>query len=128
VRSVSSTSFCLIALAIAVGGCTRSAPDLPPDYGSVNASRQTLASFPAHMRNLNCAQIASREADLEARNQKAEEIIKSNRTRNQVAGYLGALYLVPVVAIENDEDQKALLDKNQREVDQLKQLQRVKRC
>ncbi|MBW8639397.1 hypothetical protein K1W69_19540 [Hoeflea sp. WL0058] len=80
------------------------------------------------MRNLNCVQITKREADLEARNRKAEEVINSNRTRNQVGGYLGALYVAPVVAIEIDEDRKAQIDKNQREVDQLKQLQRVKRC
>ncbi len=54
--------------------------------------------------------------------------IEGNRTRNQIAGYFGALYLVPLVAMEaNDPEKKDLVALYARR-DVLIKLNTVKGC
>jgi len=55
-------------------------------------------------------------------------VIKGNRKRNQVAGYLGGLFLFPLVAAKENPDEKRRLDAIQERWDTLIALQRFKTC
>ncbi len=120
---------CALGLAAALTACARSAPDLPTDFGSVNATKRLQASdFTKVDLAKSCADIAQEREDLDRRNHLAEAEIKADRTQNQVAGYFAALFILPVVAVDTNEKQVALLDSNQARIDQLLRLSRFKEC
>ena len=129
VPCASSTKLVRLTAVVMLAACTRSAPDLPPDYGSVRpANPLTIEDFPAYMQALDCGQTDARQVELTELNNRATDVIESNRNRNQVAVYFAALFLVPIIAVDSDEEQKAMLDRNQAELDHLAQLRRVKDC
>lgn len=109
-------------LALALAACARSAPDLPPqsDPATIRLSAGEAA--------MSCADIASA---IDVRRTERETLtaeIHGNRQRNQVAGYLGALFIVPLVAAENNTGEKSRLDEIQSELDRLYAVNRARRC
>ena len=71
------------------------------------------------------------DAVLAARRQEREVLtaeIHGNRKRNQTAGYLGALFILPLVAAEGNEAEKTRLDEIQSELDRLFAVRRQKNC
>lgn len=118
----------LLAALMLVSACARSAAPLPEDYGSVNAPKPQTSEFPTNDQALSCTEVAAEIIKLEGQNRRAEEVIKSDRTQNQTAGYFAALFLVPIVAVDTNEEQVALLNKNQRRQDDLRRLKRAKAC
>ncbi len=131
VRCASSTRGTLLALGLLVvlGACARPAPDLPPDYASVNAPNQLEArDFSTADLAKSCTEIAAERAELEKLNRLAQAEIQGDRTQNQVAGYFAALFILPVVAVDTNEKQVALLDRNQVRIDNLRRLSHFKDC
>ena len=123
------TEAAAVVVACVLGGCAGSAPALPPDTTSANAATHaTLADFSPSDAALSCAQIQSEGAGIEDRMHADNGKIEGNRTRNQIAGYFGALYLVPLVAMEgNDPEKKDLMTLYARR-DVLIKLNTVKAC
>ena len=118
----------LLTALVLVSACARSAAPLPKDYGSVNAEVPKASEFTAEDQALSCTQIAAEIIRLEGQNRRAEAVIKGDRSQNQTAGYLAALFLVPIVAVDTNEEQVALLNQNQRRQDDLRRLKRAKAC
>lgn len=119
----------LIAGAVLLAACARSAPDLPPDYGSVSAQAKLSADqFTSEDLRLSCNAIQAERAAITDEAGKLTGVIKGNRKRNQVAGYLGGLFLFPLVAAKENPDEKRRLDALQERWDTLIALQRFKTC
>lgn len=121
--------FGLLFGAIALAACARAAPELPPDYGSESASAKLTADkFTAVDLRLTCPDIDREQTGLTTEAGGLTGVIESNRGRNQVAGYLGGLFLFPLVAAKNNPDEKRRLDELQARWDELTQLKRFKNC
>jgi hypothetical protein len=109
--------------------CAASAPALPPDTTSVNSGKTlTLEDFGASDKALTCEQIGSERQQIADAMQAANGRIEANRTQNQVAGYFGALFLVPYVAPEGTYAAKDQVTKLYARQDTLIKLAGVKRC
>lgn len=77
---------------------------------------------------MSCSDI---DAAIETRRAEREKLtaeIHGNRKRNQVAGYLGALFILPLVAAEGNEQEKSRLDQIQAELDRLFVVRRNASC
>lgn len=121
--------FVLALSAFAITACARSAPELPPDYGSVNASAKLSAdSFDAADLHLTCPDIDQQQDALTDEASQLTGVIKGNRRHNQVAGYLGGLFLLPALAARENPEEKSRLDSIQVRWDELIQLERFKKC
>ena len=57
-----------------------------------------------------------------------ESQIKAKRGQNQVAGYFGALFLVPLLAVDDQSEEKVHLDHLQFERDEIYQKKRQLTC
>ena len=75
----------LIALAVAVAGCVSSAPDLPPERGSVAAATQ----FTAQDRKMSVRQIDAEIADLTGKIEALQNQVRSRNAGNSLAFYGG---------------------------------------
>lgn len=127
--SSSRVRWLIFAAAALATGCATSAPSLPPDTTSVDHGGQpTLAEFGEHDRTLSCDNIANEwhaTNDAIAANNR---VIEGNRTQNQVAGYFGALFIVPAIATNNNDSEKdKIVQINQRR-DTLIKLNAAKHC
>jgi hypothetical protein len=130
VRSSSSSS--AIGLALAAGllaGCAASAPSLPPDTTGLNRQRELrLEEFAKEDAALSCDEIAGQRQTLAAEMRAANERIEANRKQNQVAGYFGALFLVPYVATEGNYAEKDAVTRLYARQDTLIRLATAKGC
>ncbi|MBT3400414.1 MAG: hypothetical protein HOL07_05110 [Rhodospirillaceae bacterium] len=119
----------LVAGAVLLSACARSAPDLPPDYGSVSSQAKLSADqFTAEDLRLTCKGISAERETITAEAGRLTGVIKGNRQHNQVAGYLGGLFLFPLIAAKENPDEKRRLDAIQGRWDTLIALQRFKTC
>lgn len=111
----SKTRIALFSLLLVAVGCARSAPPLPPDYVSdPNALASALEKVPPEIKKLDCEQINAEIENLTKQDQRLEEKIQSKRGKNQTVGYIAAVLFLPaILAAENDEGSKSLLDENQ---------------
>jgi hypothetical protein len=75
-----------------------------------------------------CAELRERLRALEYERRDLESVIQSHRQQNQVAGYFGALLIVPALAAEHDTNEKARLDEIQRQEDELRAVGARKDC
>ena len=130
VRSSSSISVCLVALAIVVGGCARNAPALPPELGNDEAAiAKAMAAVPQAVKQMSCKQINLEIENLAKHDSYLEEKIQANRGKNQFAGYIaGVLFLPAIFAVDNDDGTKSMLDENQLRRDHLVIAYRAKEC
>lgn len=118
----------LLAVGGLIAGCARSAPPLPADTGSVDGVRLKLEDFALADQKLSCPGI---DQHLLAKTREAKAnnaVIKSERVRNQVVGFFAMYAIVPAFATENNDAQKAALEKIQRRWDELIALRRLKNC
>lgn len=123
-------TFCLFAAFIVVG-CARSAPVLPPDTsgGDPAAISKTMLSVPLFIKAMSCTEINSEFENLAKNDQALEKQIHSNRHKNQTAGYIAGVIFPPMLlAVDNDDSSKNLLDQNQFRRDQLIITFRAKNC
>ena len=112
----------LLAVAIILAGCARAAPDLPDAKRLDDMSRSSIYA------NSDCPQILQKISDLESEKRQMEFIIHSNRGRNQAAGYFAGLFIVPIVAVDNNSSEKAQLDDIQVRLDELRAVGNNKIC
>lgn len=114
----------------ALAACARGAPELPPDYGSVNSSeRLTIHHFTEDQLKLTCSEIGDGLTALNEAKDKHEAEIKSKRQQNQTAGYIaGLLFLPALLATDNSTEAKSGLDDIQTRRDTLIALERFKKC
>ncbi len=118
-----------VAAMIALAACARSAPELPPDYGSVNAQAQlSAADFAESDLRMTCGDIVSEQEDMTREARNLTGVIEGNRGRNQIAGYFGGLFLFPLLAVKENPAEKRKLDTMQARWDTLTQLKRFKQC
>lgn len=118
-----SKSFLIGVAAVALASaCARSAPDLPPQ-----ASAASVVLSPVEAR-FSCDQIDGAITALQAERDQLTSVIQGNRQRNQTAGYLGALFIVPLVATESNDAEKKRLDEIQAETDRLYAVRRARSC
>ena len=107
-------------------GCSRSAPSLP-------ASDGTTGVVPKHQileteRLEKCKMMDSRLLKIDREVASVESQIKAKRGQNQVAGYFGALFLVPLLAVDDQSEEKVHLDHLQFERDEIYQKKRQLTC
>ena len=119
----------LVALAI-LAACARSAPELPPDYGSSSAQESlTLEQFDPVEAALDCEAIDKRMAMIKSEQAQYEARIRGNRSQNQAATYIGSVLFLPaLLATEGDHAAKKELDRLQAQWDRMTGLKRLKDC
>ena len=121
--------FVLGMVVLAVAGCARSAPELPPVSSHASTQRpskfETLARY---IKEADCAELDERFDKLDRKDAMLEGYVKSNRTSNQLSYYFSALFPPLMFATENDDGAKAGLDLNQAQRDQLIVAYREKGC
>ena len=110
-----------IILGLAVGGCTRSAPQLPPE--STGAERLTALEA-----KQTCDDIQDEIRSIANSAKKYGAAIKAERVNNQIAGYFSAFFILPILATKHNIDEKRQLDALQSRWDRLIDVTRVKRC
>jgi hypothetical protein len=116
--------------ALFLAGCATVAPPLPPDTTSVDSQRHlSLADFSTQDAGMACVDIAAERSRITAQLDEANANIEANRTRNQVAGYIGAA-VIPLVylATEGNYRDKEALQKAYARQDTLIKLDQVKGC
>ncbi|MGO8915054.1 MAG: hypothetical protein ACLQJR_04020 [Stellaceae bacterium] len=120
----------VLALGLLVlAGCAAPAPPLPPDTTSVNRMQElTLGDFSASDAAMSCDDVAAERRTNAAAMKAANDRIEGNRTQNQVAGYLGALFLVPYLATEGNYAEKDQITQLYQRHDTLIRLASVKHC
>lgn len=121
------TAVCILAAVISVS-CARSAPELPADFGSVDAQLPALSSFEMRDQGLVCEEI---DAELLALSENALQHsaeINKNRASNQIAGYFGILFIVPALGLQTNTEQHDRLNDIQERWDTLVVLKRIKEC
>lgn len=114
----------------AAGGCARSAPELPPDYGSVDApKRLSIGDFSKADMKMSCPDLDREFALLSKKMEALDHQIRSKHGSNQAAGYIaGVLFPPALLAMESSSEQKQALDQHQDRSDTLLALKRVKNC
>ncbi|MBL4907670.1 MAG: hypothetical protein JKX94_09495 [Sneathiella sp.] len=116
-------------MAIFVVSCARSAPDLPPDtHGKSPEEAAILLNISDKDMALECLQIDKERKELSQIHSGQEAKIRSNRTNNQVAGYLGTFFLPAYLATKHNSAAKDKLDAIQIRFDQLYFLGHIKNC
>ncbi len=129
-KSKTALGLCLGLTCLALTACARSAPELPTDYASVNAtSSLSDADFEQVDINATCEEVAAEKEGVLADYAMLEQQITSSRQEEQTAGYLSAVLFPPAaLAIDRKEDEKERLDEMQARLDTLSALQRYKSC
>jgi hypothetical protein len=121
--------FLIIPVITLLVSCATSAPSLPDDTTSSNKQRAlSLSDFPANDSAMDCKAIQAEQTDNAAKIDQDNKAIESNRRQNEVAGYLGALVLLPLIATESNTEEKDDIAARQQRQDVLRKLAVVKEC
>jgi len=123
----------LLLLIMVVGfiaGCATSARNLPLDYSSIDAKKRlNVEDFDTAAIELTCSQIDDELKILESDYALQAQDIEGKRVQNQVAGYLGAIFILPaLLATDNSAEAKAKIENINRAKDQLYKLRTFKKC
>ena len=113
-----------------LAACAGTAPSLPPDRSSVNATHSLSESdFEKQDLALSCAMIKDENDRIRAEANKFNNAINKNSKNNQVAGYItGVLFLPAVLATKQNTAEKENLDALQLRFDTLQRLKRFRDC
>lgn len=113
-----------------IAGCATGARNLPPDYSSIDAKKRlNVDDFDASAIELTCAQIDEELKILESDYALEAQDIAGKRHQNQVAGYLGAIFILPaLLATDNSAEAKLKIENINRAKDQLYRLRAFKKC
>ncbi len=121
---LSSTNSFLAIMLLALGGCARDAPALPPILEAA-----PTPVMDARQRDAECAKLAADIATWRSEMTTIEQVIYGHRRSDQVAGYLSAVLFPPLaLAIDQQAAQKKALDERQQKVDQALARQKALRC
>tara|TARA_R110002072_G_scaffold27483_2_gene89393 strand:- start:202 stop:651 length:450 start_codon:yes stop_codon:yes gene_type:complete len=109
--------------------CARSAPDLPISWVN-KADAEILQSLKINESDLSktCPDLNSELIQVNEAIEDNELVIKGDRTKNQIVGYLGALFIFPAFAADNNDEAKANLENLQFRKDQLYYLKSRQSC
>ena len=119
----------LFFMTVALTACARPAPELPPDYGSVNTGKTLTADqFTSADLNLSCPQINQEQLQLTEEAGRMTGVIADSKGYNEAIGILGALFIVPALAADQNDGEKKRLDEIQVRWDTLIALRRFKTC
>ncbi len=92
----------LVLLACLTAACARSAPDLPPDYASVNARQElSLEDFNDKDAMTTCEEIAAERDKIKTDHVALERQVTSTRRQDQTVGYLSAVLFPPAAILIN---------------------------
>ena len=112
-----------------LASCAASAPPLPADTTASNKQHSLSASdFSAADMALDCNAIQTEQLANASKIDTDNEAIKSNRRQNEVAGYLGGILIVPLVATESNSAEKDEIASLQHRQDILRSLATLKEC
>lgn len=113
-----------------VVGCARSAPQLPPDYGSVHSKEKlTLENFSKEDRLRTCDTVERDMTAIISEVKAVESGIEAKHRSNEVAGYFAAVLFPPLIlAADHSTEAKKILEQRQAQWDQLLALKRMKNC
>lgn len=111
-----------LLIILILAACARSAPELP-DAKRLNAIAQTSQHISS-----DCPSILNKISGLESEKRQLESIIENNRGKNQSALYFSAFFIIPIVAVENNNSEKEQLDKIQNQLDELRAVGNNKFC
>jgi hypothetical protein len=117
-------------LTLLLAGCATAAPPLPPDTTGVNSQHHlSLADFSTQDAAMSCVDIAAERSQITAQLHEANANIQANRTKNQVAGYIGVVAMpLALLATEGNDADKQALQKAYARQDTLIELGHVKAC
>ena len=120
----------VMLIASFAGGCAVNARDLPEDYGSMDAGKRlSVEDFDPATARLTCAEIAAELKLLESEHSLQARDITDKRQQNQVAGYIGGVFFLPVLlATDNSAEAKNKIENINRAKDKLYQAQVFKKC
>lgn len=119
----------IVCASAVLAACANSAPPLPTDTTGTNrVETQSLWDFPVSDGAMSCNAIAD-EMKANADKMDADNAaIQSNRQGNEIAGYLGGMYILPLVATEGNYAEKDDITLLQNRQDVLRKLIAVKKC
>jgi cell division protein ZapA (FtsZ GTPase activity inhibitor) len=112
---------------LVVQGCARNAPELP-DLQEINNAPTPNAVSNHDALEVKCDQLDYHLAQLAEEADQLSNAIKADRGRNQVAGYLGGLFIVPLLAMKEHQEEKQRLDEIQVERDGIYAEKKQFRC
>jgi len=116
--------------ALFLAGCATAAPPLPADTTGVTSQRHmSLADFSPQDANMACVDIAAERTRITAQLDEANANIQANRTRNEVAGYIGVVANpLALLATEGNDSDKDAMQRGYARQDTLIKLAQVKGC
>jgi hypothetical protein len=119
-----------LVAAFALSACARSAPQLPPDYGSVDSKeRLSTDTIAPHDRALTCSEIKDEMAHISNQMDALNRLIESKHGSNQTTVYFSSVLFPPAaLAADDSQHEKKELDANQQRWDKLIAVKRVKGC
>lgn len=129
-----SNSYCPFFSAILVSGlllgCARGAPPLPEvrDQPVAPAATSNNATTSAGEVSIKCDQLDFQLTVLEREEETLNLQIKGDRGRNQMAGYFGGLFLLPLLAAKDHPEEKQRLNSIQTERDGIYEEKKRYRC
>jgi hypothetical protein len=102
---------------------------VPEDTTGTNKRRTlSLSEFSPADAALDCNAIQAEQTANIAKIAQDNLAIQSNRQQNEVAGYMAALFVLPIVATESNSDEKNDIAALQQRQDVLRKLVAVKKC
>ncbi|MBO0334091.1 hypothetical protein J0X12_10720 [Sneathiella sp. CAU 1612] len=118
----------LLTLLLLVG-CARSAPDLPISRAN-KSDAEIIKTLNIDEDDLSkvCEELDSELTKVNEAIEDNELVIKGDRVKNQIVGYLGALFIFPAFGADNNDEAKENLSNLQFRKDQLYYLKSRKSC
>lgn len=106
---------------VLLAGCARSAPPLPDDAPSDIQLTATEAA-------LSCPQVHDNMKEIAESAKAYGAVIRDDRTSNQIAGYFGALFIIPLAGVQMNSDAVKQLNILQSRWDRWIDVARAKQC
>jgi hypothetical protein len=127
---LSSKTSSALALALMLGACARSSPELPPNLSDRPAEQRLLpGDSESAEAKLDCAGLFQERERNRVTTGELEKKIADNRGHNQAVGYIGGVLFLPLLlAVKPDSDIKTTLDQLQSQRDRIDRLTLAQKC
>ena len=113
-----------------ITGCATSSRELPDDYSSIDTHKRLhLHEFDVMTAKLSCAEVDAELLALENSSKDHIQEIEGNRKKNQMIGYIGSMFFLPLyLATDNDLDKKEKIKNINKAKDELYKFKVFKKC